>query len=60
MPVPTESQRDTARIWFETLRDRLCAAFEALEDAPDTPLAATLPPAGSSARPGSGRAAAAV
>ena len=44
MPVPTESQREAARTWFESLRDRLCAAFEALEDAPDTPLAGRLPP----------------
>ncbi len=33
-----------ARAWFETLRDRLCAAFEAIEDAAGTPLAATVPP----------------
>jgi coproporphyrinogen III oxidase len=44
MPVPSDSQREAARTWFETLRDRLCAAFEALEDAPDTPLAGSLPP----------------
>ncbi len=25
--------REPARLWFETLRDRLCAAFEAIEDA---------------------------
>ena len=28
-----ESQKQRARAWFETLRDRLVAAFEALEDA---------------------------
>jgi len=44
MPIPTDAQRDTARSWFETLRDRLCVAFEAIEDAPDTPLADRLPP----------------
>ncbi|MCU0984955.1 MAG: oxygen-dependent coproporphyrinogen oxidase [Acetobacteraceae bacterium] len=44
MTIPTEAQREAARTWFETLRDRLCAAFEALEDAPDTPLAGKLPP----------------
>jgi coproporphyrinogen III oxidase len=27
-----EAQKTRARQWFETLRDRLCAAFEALED----------------------------
>ena len=24
--------REPARLWFEALRDRLCAAFEAIED----------------------------
>ncbi|MBV9785802.1 MAG: oxygen-dependent coproporphyrinogen oxidase [Acidisphaera sp.] len=33
--------KESARGWFESLRDRLCAALEALEDAPDTPLAAS-------------------
>ena len=28
-----EDRKTRARAWFETLRDRLCAAFEALEDA---------------------------
>src|SRR5262249_4437905 len=27
-----EKLRDPARLWFEALRDRLCAAFEAIED----------------------------
>ncbi len=39
--------RGEARAWFEHLRDRLCDAFERIEDDPDTPLAAgegALPP----------------
>lgn len=27
-----DSRQDRARLWFESLRDRICAAFEALED----------------------------
>ena len=38
MYLSTEAQRTTARAWFETLRDRICAAFEAIEDAYDGPL----------------------
>jgi coproporphyrinogen III oxidase len=34
-----DSLKDTARAWFEQLRDSLCAAFEAIEDAQDGPLA---------------------
>ena len=43
--------REPARAWFEALRDRLCAAFEAIEDAAATsrPRAAG-PPAGRRAR----------
>ena len=29
---PHAALRDAARAWFEQLRDRLCAAFEAIED----------------------------
>jgi coproporphyrinogen III oxidase len=32
-PPPHAAMKDEARRWFETLRDRLCAAFEAIEDA---------------------------
>ena len=40
VPVPPHAAlRDAARAWFESLRDRLCAAFEAIEDAQDGPLA---------------------
>jgi coproporphyrinogen III oxidase len=35
---------DPARAWFETLRDRLCAAFEAIEEEADTGPHAALPP----------------
>lgn len=33
MTVPTEAQKTRAAQWFEALRDRISAAFEALEDA---------------------------
>lgn len=29
---PHAARKDEARLWFEALRDRLCAAFEAIED----------------------------
>jgi coproporphyrinogen III oxidase len=28
-----EQRKDTTKVWFETLRDQICAAFEAVEDA---------------------------
>ena len=32
MVISEETQRATARAWFESLRDRICAAFEKIED----------------------------
>jgi len=39
----SEDRKTEASAWFETLRDRLCAAFEAIEDAYAGPLA-EMPP----------------
>jgi coproporphyrinogen III oxidase len=36
--MPTDEQKDRARAWFEALRDRICAAFEALEETYAGPL----------------------
>jgi len=36
--VAHEALKDAARTWFEALRDRLCSAFEAIEDLDDNPL----------------------
>ena len=43
MYLSTEAERGSARAWFEALRDRICTAFEALEDAYDGPLAGDRP-----------------
>ena len=49
-----EARKERARIWFERLRDDICAAFEAVEDdLPKARRSPTFPPAASSARPGS-------
>ena len=43
MSPSTEERKDRATRWFEVLRDEICAAFEALEDALSEEIAETLP-----------------
>ncbi len=43
MSPSTEQRKDRATQWFEELRDRICAAFEALEDELDEGIAGRLP-----------------
>ncbi|MBV9735677.1 MAG: oxygen-dependent coproporphyrinogen oxidase [Acidisphaera sp.] len=42
-PPAHDALKAPARAWFERLRDQLCAAFESIEDAPETPLAVRAP-----------------
>ena len=43
MSPSTDERKDRATRWFEELRDKICAAFEALEDALSEEIAETLP-----------------
>ena len=44
MSADASREQETARAWFEQLRDRICAAFEAIEDDYAGPAHATSPP----------------
>ena len=56
----TARRKADASAWFETLRDRICAAFEALDDAYDGPARRTPNRGASSASLGRGRMTAAT
>ena len=43
LPADIEDRKARARAWFEDLRDRICLAFEALEDQVEGPLASWAP-----------------
>ncbi len=43
-PYPEGPEQARARAWFESLRDRICAAFEAIEEACRSPFAQGRPP----------------
>src|SRR5207302_10967621 len=43
-PVPASDRQGHAAAWFAALRERICAAFEAVEDDYAGPDSATLPP----------------
>ena len=43
MYLSTDAEKAAARIWFEELRDRICCAFEAIEDSHDGPFRASTP-----------------
>jgi coproporphyrinogen III oxidase len=49
--LTADDEKAAARAWFESLRDRICAAFEALEDTYDGPNAADLEPGRFSRKP---------